>query len=127
MESLSASRVIECSHVLATWVQAQPLGKVLRRAIDGGEQLDTTLWHSLRPPLFHSAAVVREIYFDLKRVWDSTQEDTPVPDDDWYGTQIKEIVELFGWANLRQEAVVSILSLPFDEARASRIVQPRLS
>ena len=125
-ESLCASRVIECSHLMAYWVQVQPLGALLGRAIDGGEPLDTNLWHSFRPPVFHRAAAVQEIYAELKRVWDSTQQELPLSEDDWYGMQIKEIVDLFGWAESRQEAVVSVLSLPFDKERASRIVQPRL-
>ena len=103
---------------MAYWVQVQPLGALLGRAIDGGEPLDTNLWHSFRPPVFHRAAAVQEIYAELKRVWDSTQQELPLSEDDWYGMQIKEIVGLFGWAESRQEAVVSILSLPFDNERA---------
>ena len=124
--SLHASRVIECSHLIAYGVEVQPLGKLLGKAIDGGELLDPNLWHSFRPPVFHTAKAVQELYLDLKKVWEQIQREFPVSDEDWYGKQIKEVIDLFNWAQERKEAIISIISLPFDVERAAHIIEPRL-
>jgi hypothetical protein len=100
---------------------------LLGKAIDGGEPLDPTLWHPLRSPVFHPEVTVRDVCMELKSAWDAAKQEHPVAEDDWYETQIIEVVGLFDWAQSRDEAVVSILSLPFDRERARRIVEPCLT
>ena len=36
-QRLEASKVVHCSHILASWVTVAPLNRVLREAIDGGQ------------------------------------------------------------------------------------------
>src|SRR5215471_8110428 len=68
-QSLKASRIVECSHLIAYSVTVQPLGQVLGKAIDGGEPLDVGLWHPLRPPLIHGSESVRMIWTELVAAW----------------------------------------------------------
>ena len=48
---LRPTLVSGASHLLAYWIQIQPLGGLLARALDGGEVIRPELWHPLRPPL----------------------------------------------------------------------------
>ena len=58
---LRPSKISGVSHLLATWVEVQPLGKLLQRALDGGDVIRPELWHPFRPPLVHDPAVVAEL------------------------------------------------------------------
>jgi hypothetical protein len=50
---LRPSLVVRVSHLVAYWVEVQPLGRLLGEALDGGEKLGEAWWHPLRDPIFH--------------------------------------------------------------------------
>lgn len=47
---LDSSMSFFVSHLLAYWIQLEPLGNTLGKCINGGERLSSRLWHSLRAP-----------------------------------------------------------------------------
>lgn len=124
--SLQASKTMKCSHLMAYWVRVQPLGSLLGEAIDGGQPLDAAHWHPLRPPRFHAPDAAADLYRRLNVAWSEVTGTHPVADDDWYGVQIRQILDLFAGAAERGEAVVSFLGPPADAERASRVTLPSL-
>jgi len=106
-ELLEVSKIVRCSHVLATWVTIAPLNHFLREAIDRGHLLRADLWHPCRAPVFHSKMTVRRLHQDLvDSLARAVQENGPPPPDDWYGRQITDLINLFFHAVGRGEAVV---------------------
>jgi hypothetical protein len=89
------SLVLGASHLLASWVQVQPLGGLLRRALDGGEPTHPALWHPLRPPLVHRPAAVRELARQLDAAWEEARGQGPPPDDDWLAVEVGRLLRLF--------------------------------
>jgi hypothetical protein len=119
---LRPSLVLGASHLLAYWVQVQPLGGLLRRALDGGEPIHAELWHPLRPPLFHRPAAVRELAPQIDAAWAEALRVTPLPNgDDWTAAEMGRLLRLFRHAAGAGECVVSALDAPADQERARRV------
>jgi WD40 repeat protein len=122
---LEPSRTIVCSHLIAYWIHAQPLGRLLAEAVDGGQPLHPALWHPLVKPAFHSAAAVRDLERRITSTWNHLVEQHA--DDsaaEGFREEIVRVLALFAHAASRDEAVVHFLQPPADEDRASRVVIP---
>jgi hypothetical protein len=124
--SLGASLVEECSHLIAYWVEIQPVGRLLGDVIDGGQPLHEALWHPLRPPVFHNTHRTKELAVSLKREWSYGLETHPVPKDDWYRVEIEKVLAVVTHAAEGGECFVSLLEPPMDAERARRVAIPRL-
>jgi hypothetical protein len=118
---LQPSLVLGASHLLASWVQVQPLGGLLRRALDGGEPMLTGLWHPLRPPLVHRPAAVQELARLIDAAWAGALRTAPLPDNDWLVVEVDRLLRLFRHAAGAGECVVSALDAPADQERARRV------
>jgi hypothetical protein len=105
------------SHLLAYWAEAQPLGGLLARALDGGEVIRSDLWHPLRGPLAHHPAAVRELAEQIAAAVDAGA----VAGDDWLAAEVGRVLRLFRHAAEAGECVVSALDGPADAERASRV------
>lgn len=114
---LRPSMVSGVSHLLAYWVEDQPLGGLLGRALDGGEVIRPELWHPLRPPLVHGPAAVCEM---AERVG-AAAAGLALADDDWLAAEIGRLLRVFRHAAGAGECVVSALDPPADAARANRV------
>jgi hypothetical protein len=114
---LRPSRVSGASHLLVTWVDAQPLGRLLWKALDGGELIRPELWHPLRPPLVHSPAVVCGLAEQVAAAVASGA----VAGDEWLALEVGRLLRLFQHAAGAGECVVSALDHPADVDRASRV------
>ena len=114
---LSPSLVSGCSHLLAYWVEARPLGALLARALDGGEVIVAELWHPLRPPLVHGPTAVRE----LAELVSAEVAGLALTDDDWLMTEVGRLLRVFRHAASAGECVVSALDSPADATRANRV------
>ena len=126
--TLDTSNAIRVSHLLAYWVQIQPLGQVLGECIDGGEVLAERLWHPLRPPLLHLPKSVNQLAGDLAKAWrQAIVEHGEVDDDEFFRPQITNLLALFQHAAVHGEAVVSFLDSPADLERARRVEIPDLN
>jgi hypothetical protein len=112
-EPLSCSLVFQCSPLVAKWVELEPLGSLLARAVEGGNPLREGLWNPVRAPRSHSPEDVRLLARDLGRAW-LEAEQTPIACDDFFIGEIKRVVELFVHASVQDEAVVSVV-LPVRE------------
>lgn len=110
LPSLTPSKAVLCSHLLAYWVTVQPLGQYLQAALDGGEILREDLRHRFRLPTWWSAATVEELSRQLSTTWQEVLQTQTIPDpEDWYCVEITKVVELFAHARAQQEAVVKML------------------
>jgi hypothetical protein len=116
-ELLRPSMVSGASHLLAYWVQAQPLGGLLARALDGGEVIRPELWHPLRTPLVHGPAAVRDLAEQLGTAVDAGV----VTEDDWLAAEVGRLLRLFRHAAGADECVVSALDGPADAERVQRV------
>jgi hypothetical protein len=114
---LRPSRVSGASHLLAYWTEAQPLGGLLARALDGGEVIHPELWHPLRVPLAHRPAAVRELADQIAGAVGAGG----VVDDDWLATEVGRMLRLFRHAAGAGECIVSALDGPSDPERAGRV------
>jgi hypothetical protein len=118
------SMVSGASHLLAYWVQAQPLGGLLGRALDGGELVHPELWHPLRPPLYHPSAVVAELAKSISEAWETTVQRHPLPDGDWLAVELARLLRVFNHGAEANECIISVLDKPADRERASRVRLP---
>ncbi len=114
---LQPSLVSGASHLLATWIEDQPLGGLLWRALDGGQVIRPELWHPLRPPLVHGPAAVRELAEQVGALVDGLA----IVDDDWLAAEVGRLLRMFRHAAGAGECVVSALEPPADAARADRV------
>jgi hypothetical protein len=114
---LQPSMVSGASHLLAYWVEAQPLGGLLARALDGGEVIRPELWHPLRPPLVHGPAAVRELAAQVS----AAVAGLALADDDWLAAEVGRMLRVFQHAAGTGECVVSALDPPADAARGDRV------
>jgi len=122
---LDSSMSVFVSHLLAYWIQVEPLGSTLGKCIDGGEELAPRLWHPLRVPLVHSPDAVADLANELERAWKEThQNNAIVRDDDFFGPQIANLLTLFHHAKATGECVVTFLDRPSDNERASKVEIP---
>jgi hypothetical protein len=104
---LAPSLNVFVSHLIAYWVQVQPLGELLGRAVDGGDAINPSLRHQLRDPCFHAPDAVRLLYPQLLQAWDVANAENPAPPDDWYRIEIEKVLRVFAHAVERGECVVS--------------------
>jgi hypothetical protein len=104
----------------------QPLGALLRDAIDGGDAVSPDLWHPLRPPAVHTSAAVHEFYPRLVAAYGDSLGSAPEPvrSDDWYRIEIEKVLKVFERAFQSGQAVISCLEPPVGEKRASRVRLP---
>lgn len=114
----------DVSHLLAYWVEEQPLGKLLGEAIDGGQRLREDLWHPYIKPRFHLPAEVSALAPKLQAALDQTLKSLPVERHENYSSEINMVIAVFDYATLHSHCVVSALDHPFDEERASRVITP---
>jgi hypothetical protein len=116
---LKPSKTAVCSHLLASWVEIQPLGQVLGEAIDGGEQLHAELRHPLRPPRFHTSAATRVCHQNLQKAWAIATASEPIEKDDWYAEQISHVLSIFAWADEHGEGIITALEPLPDEGKTT--------
>jgi hypothetical protein len=121
---LTPSLRVHVSHLIAYWVQVQPLGQLLGQAIDGGTAINSALQHPLRDPCYHEPEVVKSLYAQLAAAWQQALGMGPVAEDDWYRIEIEKVLRLFRHAAERGECVVSVLQPPADAGRASKVRIP---
>jgi hypothetical protein len=112
-EPLTCSLTFQCSPLVASWVQLEPLGSLLSKAVEGGQPLRDGLWNPVRAPRSHAPEEVRLLARDLGRAW-LEAEQTPIACDDFFIGEIKRVVQLFVHASAQDEAVVSAV-LPVRE------------
>jgi hypothetical protein len=125
---LQCSMSIFVSHLLAYWIQVEPLGSTLGKCIDGGVPLASRLWHPFRVPQLHDPVAVIQLANELEHAWNITKEnEIVVQDDDFFGPQISNLVRLFLHAKSRNECVVTFLDKPSDWERASKVEIPQLA
>ena len=105
---ITPSLSVAVSHLIAYWVQVQPLGQLLGRAIDGGAVINGALRHQLRDPCYHDPESVRARYAELTEAWQATSA-RPIAEDDWYRVEIEKVLRVFAHAAERGECVVSAL------------------
>jgi len=121
---LRPSRMENVSHLLAYWVQAQPLGRLLGEALDGGERLADGLEHPLRPPVMHRPLEVRRLLHVLREALHQATAANRVREIHWFGRDIDKLLAVFEHAAGHGEAVVSVLEPPFDEERGAKVKIP---
>jgi hypothetical protein len=122
---LRPSLVVAVSHLIAYWVEIQPLGELLSQALDGGERVNDQLWHPLREPAFHAPGQVRVLHRGLTKAWGEAGGPQTERDDwDWYRHEIGQVLRAFGHASERGECIVSVLAPPADAERAGRVRMP---
>jgi hypothetical protein len=107
--SLSPSLTVSVSHLIAYWVQIQPIGQLLGKAIDGGMPINYALRHQLRDPCYHGPDAVRTLYSQLLLEAQQVNATYSIPPDDWYRIEIDKVLRVFGHAADRGECVVSAL------------------
>ena len=121
---LTPSLTVAVSHLIAYWVQVQPLGQLLGQAIDGGTVINSALQHPLRDPCYHELLVVNSLYAKLGEAWQQATAMESVAEDDWYRIEIEKVLRVFRHAAEHGECVVSVLQAPADEERADRVRIP---
>lgn len=121
---LQPSLVSGASHLLSYWVDVQPLGQLLSEAVDGGELLHDSLWHPLRPPMFHRSTKVRSLAEKLEIAWEHIERDEREDDGGWLAAEIGRLLRVYRHAAESGEAVVTALDRPGDEERAQRVRIP---
>jgi hypothetical protein len=107
--SLTPSVSVSVSHLIAYWVQVQPLGQLLGQAIDGGSVINSTLKHQLRDPCYQDPEAVKTLLPQLTKAWEQALSIGPVPDGDWYRIEIEKVLRVFTHAADHGECVVSVL------------------
>src|SRR5262249_25422469 len=118
---VTPSMVLGASHLLGYWVQVQPLGGLLGRALDGGQPLHPELWHPLRPPGFHPPVAVAELAQAISEAWEAALVAQPLPDGDWLVAEVGRLLRVFRHAAESGECIISALDSPADRQRASRV------
>src|SRR6266498_1177996 len=106
---ITPSLMVFVSHLIAYWVQVQPLGHLLGQAIDGGAILNGALQHQLRAPCCQDPQTVCQLNAELTEAWQQASAVEPVPPDDWYRIEIEKVLRVFAHAADRGECVVSAL------------------
>ncbi|WDI44593.1 hypothetical protein [Bremerella sp. P1] len=110
------------SHLLAYWIEVQPLGRVLGEIVDGGELLHEDLWHPLRPPMIHWSDDVLRLRDELAAAWKSYGGNQP--DDDWLTIEVRRLRRGMSHAVDQEACLVTALDMPGDTERARRVRMP---
>ena len=128
-ELIRPSRAVSVSHLIGSpgWNDFQPLQSILAEVLDGGELLSQSLWHPLRPPVYHSPGRVAELCTSLTTAWKDLLSDGRLSDDDSGRIEISRAVDIVRHAADAQEGLVSILQPPFDRERAEQQYRIRCS
>lgn len=121
---LSPSHFEPVSHYLAYSVVRQPLGSLLGKVLDGGEPINSDLWHPLRAPIVHTPDTVRGLLAQIQDEFEKLLSEATIPDDDWYHVEITKVVSVLRHAVSRSECVVNVMEPPFDAERADRVRIP---
>lgn len=121
---VAPSLVLGASHLIGYWVQVQPLGGLLGRALDGGQALHPDLWHPLRPPGYHPPPVVAQLSQGIDDAWRLVLAGQPPEDVEWLSFEVDRLLKVFRHATGSGECVVSALEAPADEERASKVRLP---
>src|SRR5438034_879702 len=90
-QSLKATMTRGVSHLIAYWVEVQPLGHLLGEIIDGGSTLHDSLWHPLRVPIFHDPAQTKELSAKLDGEWNHVTRLQEIAKDDWYRLESEKV------------------------------------
>jgi len=120
---LQPTLVSGASHLLGYRVSAQPLGRLLAEAVDGGELLHVELWHPLRPPMFHRPPRVRALADEIRAAWEVARAELP-DKDGWLASEVGRLLGVYRHAAAAGECIVTALDHPGDEARARRVRIP---
>lgn len=121
---LTPNKINPVSHLLAYWIETQPLGSLLSKAIDGGQPLHADFWHPLRPPMFHGETEVASLALDLTEAWEEIEED--IPSDDWLRHEINHLLEAMRYAVDTNACLVTALGFPGGRDQRSRVRIPWL-
>jgi hypothetical protein len=97
---------------------------LLGEATDGGEALNSTLWHPLRPPTYHSIVGASALFRQISDAFEAVITSGPVPETDWYRIEIERLLKIFRHATDQGEGIISALQQPADRKRASRVHIP---
>jgi hypothetical protein len=111
---LQPSLIVYVSHLIAYFVEVQPLGELLGKAIDGGEILNDKLtFRFLRflSPTYHNPQSVRLLHADLTASWQQATQDksSDLGSDMWYRMEIGKTLQAFEHAAKRGECLVSAI------------------
>lgn len=109
LTQVGTRRVVSVSHLIAYWVDVQPLGRLLGEAIDGGCKLSDELWHPLQPPTYHPPTSVQWLLSSLSEAWKHVTIRYSFPEDDWYRIEIEKVLGVFRDAANRGHCVVKML------------------
>lgn len=89
-------------------MKVQPLEKLLREAIDGGERLHDQLWHPLNVPMVHQPDAVLKL--QLAGAWAAATSENGNPDEgDWYAIEISKVLDVFSYASTRGMCIARFL------------------
>ena len=121
---VAPSLVLGVSHMIGYWVQVQPLGGLLGRALDGGQLLHSVLWHPFRSPCYHRPPIVADLSRDIGDAWNAAIAGQPPEDHEWLSFEVDRLLRVFRHATGTGECVVSALEAPVDEERASKVRLP---
>jgi hypothetical protein len=113
--------IFQCSPLVAQWVDLEPLGSLLQRAVETGAPLRDGLWSAVRAPSVHAPGEVAELARNLGEAWIEAEQ-TPVACDDFFIGEIGRVVQLFTEAASRGEAVVSLVP-PVREGKEGPLVR----
>jgi hypothetical protein len=102
-----SSLTVYTSHLTAYWIEVQPLGDLLGRALDGGEIVIADQPHPLRPPVVHRPETVRRLTEELRTAWDQVSHQ--FDGDGWTQREVTTVLRLFAHAGERDEYVLSYL------------------
>lgn len=121
---LRPSLLVAVSHLVGSWVQVQPLGRLLGQALDEGELVNEHLWHPLRSPVYHGPEDVRTLHQQLNDAWTFATRQQARPDLSIDPNEIHKVLNIFRHASDHGECVVSVLDRPSDRERADRVRIP---
>jgi len=124
--ALAVSRVETCPHDLIE-MEIQPLGRALAEAIDIGQPLRNEGWHPLRAPVVADPETVMARAMKLEDAWHKAEPQLGGMMADALSPSIDSVRALYAHAAEKNEAVVSFLSAPDDEAKAKRSLVPTVT
>ena|SRR5690348_2147499 len=121
---LKTGSIAKVSHLIAYWIDVQPLGQLLNEALDGGEVLSPHLWHPLRKPTFHSPERASHLFKQLRKVWNEAVQRNALGQAAMFRQEIERLLEIFREADRLGQGVASVLEPPMDNERAGKVRIP---
>ena len=104
---------VACSPLLTQFLELEPLRTLLAIAVESGQPLRDGLWSAERTPSVHSADEVQTLSSALADAWVEAEQ-TPAACDDFFVGEIRRVVQLFGDAAARGDAVVVLIAPVLD-------------